>query len=243
MSIGCKRSYMKDIHLPIPGEILAVDGHPAFIITPEKTSSRPWVWYAPTLPDLPGPEETWMFERFLSTGFTIAGIDIGESYGSPEGRGTYSVFYRKLVESRLFSEKPCLLARSRGALMLYNWAVENPTCVSCIAGIYPVCNLRSIPALKDLCMARGMAELSDHNPVDHLESLANAGVPIFHIHGDIDTVVPLETNSIEMMEKYHQLEGSMTVRVVQGKGHDLWPGWFQCQELVDFVIHHGKREA
>ncbi len=230
---------MRQTHLPIPGEILDVEGHTAFIITPEKCLSRPWVWYAPTLPKLPGPEETWMFEQFQNAGFAIAGIDVGESYGSPEGRNTYSVFYRKLVQSRLFSPKPCLLARSRGALMLYNWAVENPSSVSCLAGIYPVCNLRSIPALKDLCAARGMTELSDHNPIDHLEPLATAHIPVFHIHGNIDTVVPLETNSIEMMKKYRRLEGSMTVRVIQGKGHDLWPGWFHCQELVDFVIHHG----
>jgi predicted esterase len=85
-----------------------------------------------------------------------------------------------------------------------------------------------------------MTELSDHNPIDHLEPLAAAHVPVFHIHGDIDTVVPLETNSIEMMEKYRRLEGSMTVRVVKGKGHDLWPGWFHCQEMIDFMIHHGK---
>jgi hypothetical protein len=31
--------------------------------------------------------------------------------------------------------------------MLYNWACEHPESVACIAGIYPVCNLRSFPGL------------------------------------------------------------------------------------------------
>ena len=44
-------------------------------------------WYAPTLPGLPGPEEKWMvFQKFLDAGMAIAGIDAGESFGSPSGR-------------------------------------------------------------------------------------------------------------------------------------------------------------
>ena len=32
------------------------------------------------------------------------------------------------------------------------------------------------------------AQLADHNPIDRLASLAKAKVPLFAIHGDIDTV-------------------------------------------------------
>jgi hypothetical protein len=28
--------------------------------------------------------------------------------------------------------------------------------------------------------------------------------------------------------------------VIEGQGHNMWPGWFQCQELVDFVIAHAR---
>jgi hypothetical protein len=48
------------------------------------------VWYAPTLPNLPGPEERWMFEKFRAAGIAVAGIDAGESYGSPAGNNTKS---------------------------------------------------------------------------------------------------------------------------------------------------------
>ena len=53
--------------LPLSGEVFLVEGRTAFVILPEaKPASRPipWVWYAPTLPDLPGDAEKWMFERF-----------------------------------------------------------------------------------------------------------------------------------------------------------------------------------
>ena len=56
--------------LPMPGEVFRVEGRTAFVIPPEKKSdgATPWVWYAPTLPNLPGTEERWMFERFTKAG-------------------------------------------------------------------------------------------------------------------------------------------------------------------------------
>ena len=76
-----------------------------------------------------------MFEAFLAHG--IAGEDVGESCGSPQGRSVYSALYKELVENPGLAKRACLLARSRGGPMLYNWAVENPASVACIAGIYP----------------------------------------------------------------------------------------------------------
>jgi len=231
--------------LPIAGEVFSVNGSTAFLIRPGKVAASnetPWVWYAPTLSDLPGPEEKWMFQEFINAGIAVAGIDVGESFGNPMGRALFSAFYKELVLQRGLSSKPCLLARSRGGLMLYNWAVEHPSCVACVAGIYPVCNPCSYPGIKAACDAYGMseqqfkAELAEHNPIDRIEPLAKAHVPIYHIHGNSDTVVPFEKNSGELAQRYRQLGGVMTLNVIKGQGHNYWLGWFQCQELVDFVI-------
>ena len=85
--------------------------------------------------------------------------------------------------------------------------------------------------------------IAQHNPVDRVGPLAKAGFPVLHIHGDVDNIVPLETNSGELARRYRQLGGEMTLTVMKGQGHNMWSGWFQCQELVDFVIAHarGKR--
>jgi Prolyl oligopeptidase family len=231
--------------LPIAGEVFSVKGNPAFLILPRQVPARdetPWVWYAPTLPGLPGTEEKWMFQKFLDAGIAVAGIDVGESCGSPAGRALFSALYEELVQKRGLSKTPCLLARSRGGLMLYNWAVEHPSSVACVAGIYPVCDLRSYPGIKSACGAYGMTEeqlnasLSKHNPIDRLAPLAKAHVPFYHIHGDSDAVVPLEKNSGELAQRYQGLGGVMTLNVIKGQGHNMWSGWFQCQELVDFVI-------
>ena len=239
-------------NLPIEGEVFTIEDRTAFLILPEKTEPGdpiPWVWYAPTLPGLPGDAETWMFETFLASGIAIAGVDVGESYGSPKGRAVYSALYKELVEKRGMAGRACLLARSRGGLMLYNWAAENPGSVACIAGIYPVCNLSSYPGLGRACGAYDMTEeqlaakLAEHNPIDRLALLAEAKVPIFHIHGDRDTAVPLDENSSEVRKRYVKLGGEMTLEVVAGQGHNMWPGWFHSQALVDFVMAHARENG
>ena len=73
--------------LPLPGESFKLNGDDTFIIIPKgagrSSDAISWVWYAPTLNGLPAQAEEWMFERFLQAGVAIAGIDVGESYGSP----------------------------------------------------------------------------------------------------------------------------------------------------------------
>ena len=235
--------------LPIAGEVFTVAGATAFLIAPERGAGdapTPWVWYAPTLPGLPGPEERWMFRRFLDAGIAIAGIDVGESFGSPAGRALFSALREELVARRGFAPRACLLARSRGGLMLYNWAVEHPESVACVAGIYPVCNLASYPGLAKACDAYGLTEpelaasLAEHNPVERIAPLARARVPILHLHGDQDAIVPLELNSALLAERYRRLGGGMELIVFAGQGHNRWSGWFQSQALVDFVIAHAR---
>jgi hypothetical protein len=231
--------------LPLSGEVFQLNGSDAFLISPksarEADTGLPWVWYAPTLPGLPAKEELWMFEQFLNAGIAIAGIDVGESYGSPKGRKKYDAFYSYLTTTRTFSGKPCLLARSRGGLMHYSWAVDNPQRVAGVAGIYPVCNIASYPGIEKACSAFELsaeqlqAELTRHNPIDRLKPLAELRVPVFHIHGDQDNVVPLNDNSGLLAERYRRLGGGLELEVVQGQGHNLWDGWFQSERLVEFV--------
>ncbi len=222
-----------------------VNGHAAFLLLPDTPANgSPWVWYAPTLSSipLPGTEEGWMFDQFLDAGIAIAGIDVGESYGSPDGRSLFTDLYDELATNRGMSKKPCFLVRSRGGLMAYNWAAENPDKVSGIAGIYPVCNLQSYPGLATACGAYNMTEqelsacLTEHNPMDRLAPLAAANVPLYHLHGDIDTIVPLEDNSAVVAERYAQLGGEMTLDVKVGHGHDYWEGWFQDEGLTNFIL-------
>ncbi|MBC8115926.1 MAG: prolyl oligopeptidase family serine peptidase, partial [Candidatus Saccharimonas sp.] len=167
-------------------------------------------------------------------------------YGSPDGRKLFSAFHRELTGKRNFSQKPVLLGRSRGGLMTLGWAVENADKVGGFAGVYPVCNIASYPGVTKASGAFHLtpdeltAQLADHNPIDRLATLAKVKVPLFAIHGDVDKVVPLEANSGEVRKRYQALGGEMQLIVPAGQGHNMWSGFFQCQELVDFVIANAK---
>lgn len=239
--------------LGVEAVAIEIDGHSGFLLKPDARwpggHATPWVLYAPALPPYPGREEHWMFERLLAAGVAIAGIDVGESYGSPEGRRVYTAFHQALVRDHGLTPRACLLARSRGGLMLYNWAVEHPENVAAIAGIYPVLDLRTYPGLDTAAGSYGMsaAEMARllplHNPVDRLAPLARAGIPLFQIHGDQDTVVPYTDNASAVRSRYEALGGTLQLVTASGQGHNMWDGFFQCDALVAFLLAHARAAA
>lgn len=222
----------------------SVAGHQAFVLQPDNAgSSTPWVWYAPTRVGLtPNSATDWLFRNLLDRGIAIAGTDAGECYGSPAGRAVCNDFYTHAVDDACLASRVCLLAQSRGGLLLYNWAAENSEHVSGIAGIYTVCDLRSYPGLDAAAPAYGMTpqelhlQLSENNPIDRLVPLAQTGIDIFHIAGDSDAIVPLEDNSQVVHDRYTALGGQMTLVVIPGKGHEEIPPYFQSIELLNFLI-------
>ncbi|MCX6625844.1 MAG: prolyl oligopeptidase family serine peptidase [Acidobacteria bacterium] len=219
-------------------------------LKPAADGSRPWLWYAPVITGkYPNAATGWLFDRLRGAGFAICGIDAGEAYGSPAGRAVYMKAYEVLTRERSLSSRPCLLGQSRGALMLYNWAVEHPRAVSRIGGIYPVCDLRSYPGLARASGAYGMTEsgleqhLHEHNPIDRLAPLARERVPLLHLHGNADKTVPLEANSGELIRRYRALGGPAELVVVNGKGHEEIPEFFQSARLLEFFIQASGQSA
>lgn len=227
-----------------------VAGARGFIIIPptgELGGYHPWLWYAPTfIGSLPDPSHAFYFKPLLDAGFFIAGVEVGESYGSPKGTATYQAFYEYVVETFQLSPKAALVPQSRGGLMLYNWAEEHPESVACVAGIYTVCSFTSYPGVAKAAPAYEMtpealqASVKDLDPLEGIAPLATAKVPLFHIHGDSDTVVPIEHNAGELVKRYKKLGGPATLKIVPGKGHEVCDEFFKDPEFLLFLLEHGK---
>lgn len=222
------------------------NGHKAFTIAaPEPAKGKPWVWYAPTLgTGLPGRGHEWYFTRFLKAGIGIAGIDLGEVRGSPKSTEQFDLFHAEMVK-RGYSAKPILLGQSRGGMMMLAFAMRHADKLSAFVGIYPVCNLTSWPmknskpaVLADYALpeAELTAKLAEFNPIDNLQGLLANKVPMFIVHGDTDVVVPLPDNSGLLKQRYEAAGGSIKLKVIPGEGHKVGPSFFECQELVDFVL-------
>ncbi len=237
---------------PPNSKFLQVAGHDAYLALPEDVKAgekTPWLWYVPSDYNLPGKLEQWMMNHCLANGIAVAGIDLKGDFGTPAGRAVMTAFHKEITENHGLTRKACMLARSYGGTQMYNWAVEHPESVACLAGIYPVCNLASYPGLKSAAGKYRMSqeqltkELKEHNPIDRLAPLAKANVPIYHNTGDVDTLVPPKDNSFLVAKRYNALGGPITVTVFKGQGHNYWTGFFEDQAMADFIIRHARKKA
>ena len=251
---GAASTSAAELHkdLVLPGQVFTVAGKLAFIFEPPAeaeptTTSKPWILYAPTLPNCPDEAERWMHERFTEAGVAVAGIDSGESYGSPDGVAATEALHAEMVR-RGYSTRPAVLGRSRGGLWASAWAIAHPEWTAGIGGIYPVYDWRSYPGIEKAAPAYGLTavQLTDRAaelcPIERINRLAEANVPVCIIHGDEDTVVPLEANSGELNRRYQAAGkgGLVQLIVAEGQGHSFWEGFFHCQELVDFLIDRAR---
>ena len=139
-----------------------------------------------------------------------------------------------------------MLGQSNGGLISYAWAFRHPDSVDRVGGIYPATDFRTWPGLGKtltypepaLRFGLSVDELSrraaEFNPIDNLAPLAKAGVKIFHIHGDQDTVVPCGPNSLALVEKYRRLGGEARLEIVPGLGHGGKP-FYNSESLASFM--------
>lgn len=236
-------------NLPRTAETFEIEGNKAFLYAaPKPAEGKPWLWYAPTLKGVSIVGKKMYFEAFMKAGISIAGFDLGEVRGSPASTAKFTLFYEAMVK-RGFSTKPILLGQSRGGMMTLAWAFRNPDKIKAWVGIYPVCNLASWPlknskvqTLADYALPEAdlVARLKEFNPIDNLAGLAANKVPMFSVQGDSDTVVPHDLNTKILEDRYKAGGGSIQVKVIPGEGHKVTPSFFECPELVEFVLKHAR---
>jgi len=207
-----------------------VDGRRCCVVVPRTTAEgKPWIWRARFFGHQPQADLA-----LLAKGFHLVYIDVGGLFGSPKAVAHWNAFYRYLTEQHGFAKKAALEGMSRGGLIIFNWAAANPDKVACIYADAPVCDFKSWPGGKGkgrgspgdwLACLRVYGLTEDealayrHNPIDNLRPLATAGVPLLHVCGDADTVVPIEENTRIVEQRYKQLGGQITVIAKKGVGH------------------------
>ena len=78
------------------------------------------------------------------------------------------------------------------------------------------------------------------NPVDGLGPLAKAGVPLIHVVGDADSVVPVAENTAILEVRYRKLGGLIKVIHKPGVGHHPH-SLKDPQRLLDFILKASAR--
>jgi pimeloyl-ACP methyl ester carboxylesterase len=208
------------------------------IVCPKETAEgKPWVWRARFFGT--APEFDIMM---LKKGYHIAYIDVGGLLGAPKAVKIWDDFYKYLCEKHNFSKKPILEGLSRGGLIIYNWGAANPDKVLCIYGDAPVCDFKSWPGAKAKWLWEPYGFTSeeealkyDKNPIDNLEPLAKAKVPLISVVGDTDRTVPVAENTAIMEKRYKALGGTIKVIHKPGVGHHPH-GLKDPTPIVDFIL-------
>jgi len=225
---------------------LEIAGKPVLVVTPNQPAEgHPWVWHGEFFGHKPAPDV-----ELLKLGFHCVYMKVPDMLGSPEAVEYWNRCYQELTEKYGLARKVALVGLSRGGLYCYNWAAANPDKVSCIYGDAPVCDFKSWPG------GRGKGKGSERdwklvldrygfdsdkkamaytgNPVDNLKPLADANVPLLHVYGDADEVVPCEENTELLAKRYRELGGS--IQLIRKPGVKHHPhGLNDPTPIVEFI--------
>lgn len=225
-----------------------INGRPVLVVTPHKAASgNPWVWHGEFFGHKPAPDIA-----LLGKGFHLVYTQISNQFGSPTAVAHWNEVYKQLTEKHLFARKAALVGVSRGGLYCYNWAAQNPNKVACIYGDAPVCDVKSWPLgkgkgvgapneVKNLFSAYGVNSENGLfakmlNPIDTLKPLAESHVPLLHVYGDADAIVPWDENTKVIADRYKELGGEMILLNKPGIGHVH--GLDDSTPIIEFIEKH-----
>lgn len=227
-----------------------VDGRDCLLVLPkEPAAGKPWIWRTEFFGHEPQADLA-----LLAKGFHVAYMNVSNMYGAPAALDHMDQFYAHLTSERGLSKKTVLEGFSRGGLFALNWAARNPDKVASIYNDAPVCDFKSWPGgkgkgkgskgdwdrlLKVYGLTEEQALAYKLNPVDNLAPLAAAKIPILHVCGDSDDVVPMDENTRVVETRYKALGGEMIVIAKPGIGHHPH-SLKDPAPIVDFVLKHTK---
>jgi pimeloyl-ACP methyl ester carboxylesterase len=221
-----------------------VAGQPAILIVPQDPApGRPWIWRAEWFGDRHGPQ---VGLELLKRGWHYAYINASDRYGSPESIRIFDAFYRKLTTDFALAPKVVIEGFSRGGLYAFNFAADYPDRVSVLYLDAPALDLKSWPGYHtprwpDVARHYGLTleqmETAQVSPLDRIEPVVQAGIPIIGVSGDADPIVKLEENLAVLEKRYRAAGGTIEVILKPGGTHhphslpDPTP-------IVEFILKH-----
>ena len=223
-------------------------GRQCTVVRPWRTAaSHPYAWRGEFFGHEPQTDLA-----LLARGYHIVYVNAQNLFGSPRAMAIWEQFHALLGRAGL-NGKIALIGMSRGGLYCYHWAALHPETVAVLYGDAPVCDFKSWPGgagrdsttkgdwlgLKQCYGFKDDAEAFAYpqNPVDNLAPLAKAGIPIIHVVGQADTVVPVRENTDIIERRYRELGG--TIQVIRKPGVEHHPHSLANPEpIVDFILGH-----
>ena len=206
------------------------DGRTATVVVPKQAAAgKPWLWRGEFFGAFPAVDLA-----LLEKGYHVVYLNCANTYGSADTMDRWDAFYQRLTATHGMSKKPVLLGMSRGGLYVYAWAARHPDRVGAIYGDAPVCDIKSWPGgngkgkgspgeWKNFQKVFGLTEAQamewKGSPIDILDPIAKAKIPIIHVCGAADDVVPMDENTGVLKQRYEALGGEFKLIAKEGVGH------------------------
>lgn len=225
-----------------------VAGRPALLVQPRQTAKgAPWIWRTEFFGHEPQADVA-----LLGRGWHVAYFKVSDMYGAPPAVELMAQFHAAVTHDYGLNPRAVLEGFSRGGLYAVNFAATHPDKTSALYLDAPVLDIRSWPggkgkgkgspknwaeALAIYGLTEETAATFQGNPLDRLEPIARAHIPILSICGDADTVVPLAENTAILEQRYKALGGTIEVILKPGVEHHPH-SLSDPQPIVDFLLLH-----
>lgn len=214
---------------------LEIEGLKVTVVVPAQSlESRPWLWRGEFFGAFADADVA-----LVKAGWHLVYVSVPNLFGSPKAIAAWDKVYAELTTKYELAQKPGFIGLSRGGMYVMNWAAARPDKTLAVYLDNAVCDFKSWPGgkVKNLGTGKGSAgewanvlkafdfKNDDEalayklNPVDNLEPLAKAKIPLLLVYGDSDTVVPHAENSAVVYERYQKLGGPVEQIVKPGQDH------------------------
>lgn len=230
----------------------SLDGRPGLVVKPANAApGKPWIWRTEFFGHEPQGDIA-----LLNAGWHVAFFKVSDMYGDPKSVALMAEFHERAVSSFRLSPRAVLEGFSRGGLYAVNFAAAHPGKTAALYLDAPVLDIRSWPGGKgkgkgskgDWALVLKVFKFPDEaaalaytgNPVDRLAPLAKAKVPLLHVFGDADDVVPWEENTGLIATRYKALGGDITLIRKPGIAHHPH-GLEDSGPIVEFIAKHAGR--
>ncbi len=186
-----------------------LDGREGTLIVPNNPrKDGMWIWRTEFL----GAFDTVDMEM-LEQGYYLAYYCLSDMYGNPKAVNLMEEFRGFVMGYFKLSAKPILFGFSRGGLYAVNYAAKYFLYVTALYLDAPVLDINSwprkagTPELWEECkrcydLTEETADSFHKNPLDQVQVLLDAAIPVIMVAGGVDTVVPFSENGEKLAEQY-----------------------------------------
>lgn len=234
-----------------------VGGRAGLVVVPKRPApGNPWIWRTYFWNHKP------RFDSIMAArGYHLAFVNAPNLFGAPTAVAGMDAFYDEVTKGHGLSRKPTLVGISRGGLYAYRWSMAHPDRVSSIYGDAPVMDFVSWPCgcygtgsgsandwsmLKTAYSFAGDAEAKAFggNPYANMKMFAQAKIPLIHVYGETDEVVPAKENILRANDSLKAYGWPMRLLPKPGTGYVHGPSASdgglpgQMDTLVQFILRN-----